>query len=134
VIVVKTNIIGYMSLSADRSALAEQALLKDASWSTPLLWRSELRNVLSGYIRKKLLKLDETQQIMEAATQLMQAGEYTVTSDKVLGLAAASTCSAYACEFVALAEDLHIPLVTIDNQILSQFPRRAISLEEFIAG
>jgi predicted nucleic acid-binding protein len=134
VIVVKMNIIGYMSLSADRSALAEQALLKDASWSTPLLWRSELRNVLSGYIRKKLLKLDKAQQIMEAATQLMQAGEYTVTSDKVLGLAAASTCSVYACEFVALAEDLDIPLVTSDNQILSQFPRRAIALEEFIAG
>jgi predicted nucleic acid-binding protein len=134
VIVVKMNIIGYMSLSADRSALAEQALLKDASWSTPLLWRSELRTVLSGYIRKKLLKLDETQQIMEAATQLMQAGEYTVTSDKVLGLAAASTCSACDCEFIALAEDLDIPLVTSDNQILSQFPRRAIALEEFIAG
>jgi predicted nucleic acid-binding protein len=121
-------------LQKSRSTLAEQALLKDASWSTPLLWRSELRNVLSGYIRKKLLKLDETQQIMEAATQLMQAGEYTVTSDKVLGLAAASTCSACDCEFVALAEDLDIPLVTSDNQILSQFPRRAIALEEYIAG
>ena len=131
-IVVDTNIIGYLYLTSDRSGQAEQALRKDPFWSAPLLWRSEFRNVLALYIRKEFLRLDEAQQIMGEATQLMQGREYEITSHQVLSLVAQSTCSAYDCEFVALAEDLDIPLVTIDKQILHQFPGRAISLEEYL--
>ena len=133
-IIVDTNIIGYLYLTSDRSAQAEQALLKDPQWSAPLLWRSELRNVLAVYIRKELLTLLEAQQIMEEASRLMRDREYEVTSHQVLSLVAASTCSAYDCEFIALAKDLDTPLVTIDKQILNQFPDIAISLEKFIAG
>ena len=49
-----------------------------------------------------------------------------------MDLAAASTCSAYDCEFVALAQNLGAPLVTVDRQILSQFPEIAVSLDAFI--
>ena len=133
-IVVDTNIIGYLYLSSERSAQAEQALLKDPLWSAPLLWRSELRNVLALYIRKNLLSLDEAQQIMEEATRLMQGREYAITSHQVLSLVASSACSAYDCEFIALAKDLGVPLITVDQQILKQFPDIAIPLERFLAG
>ena len=131
-ITVDTNIIGYLYLTGDRSAEAERALLKDPDWAAPLLWRSELRNVLAYYVRKGILNLAEAQQIMEEASRLMLDREYEVTSHQVLGLAAASTCSAHDCEFVALAKDLDIPLVTIDEQILGQFPEIAVSLDQFI--
>ena len=133
-IVVDTNIIGYLYLTSDHSLLAEQALLKDPLWSAPLLWRSELRNVLALYIRRGLLSLAEAQTVMEEASRLMQDREYEVTSHQVLNLVATSTCSAYDCEFVALAQDLDIPLITTDKQILEQFPGNAISLEEFVSG
>ena len=133
-IVVDTNLIGYLYLNSDRSTQAEQALLKDPLWSAPLLWRSEFRNVLALYIRKKLLRLEDAQQIMGEAMLLMQGREYEVASHQVLSLVATSTCSAYDCEFVALAEDLGIPLISVDKQILNQFPGRAISLEEYVAG
>jgi predicted nucleic acid-binding protein len=132
-IVVDTNIIGYLYLTSDNSWLAEQALLKDPLWSAPLLWRSELRNVLALYIRKELLSLVEAQQVMEEASSLMRDREYEVTSYQVLNLAAASSCSAYDCEFVALAKDLDVPLVTTDKQILKQFPDNAISLEAYVS-
>ena len=132
-IVADTNIIGYLYLTSDHSLLAEQALLKDPLWSAPLLWRSELRNVLALYIRKDLLSLAEAQQVMEEASRLMQGREYEVTSHQVLNLVAASSCSAYDCEIVALARDLDIPLVTTDKQILKQFPDNAISLEEYVS-
>jgi predicted nucleic acid-binding protein len=132
-IVVDTNIIGYLYLSSEHSVLAEQALLKDPHWTAPLLWRSELRNVLALYIRKEILNLAEAQQIMNEAEALMQEGEFETTSHQILSLAASSACSAYDCEFVALAKDLNVPLVTVDKQILKQFPRIAISLEKFIA-
>lgn len=108
-IVVDTNIIGYLYLTSERSVQAEQALLKDPQWAAPLLWRSEFRNVLALYIRRNILKLEEAQQIMDEATRLMLGQEYDIVSTHVLNLAAASTCSAYDCEFVALAQFGCIP-------------------------
>ena len=132
-IVVDTNIIGYLYLTGDHSAQVEQALLKDPLWSAPLLWRSELRNVLALYLRTKLLTPVEAQQIMSEATHLMQGREFEVASHQVLSLVERSTCSATDCEFVALAQDLGVPLVTMDKQILNQFPGTAISIDVYLA-
>jgi len=133
-IVVDTNIIGYLYLTSNRSAQAEEALTKDPLWAAPLLWRSELRNVLALYIRKQLLSVAEAQQVMEEASRLMQDREYEIASHQILSLVAASPCSAYDCEFIALAKDLDLPLVTVDKQVLRQFPGVAVSLEAFVAG
>ena len=42
-----------------------------------------------------------------------------------------TNCSAYDCEYVALAEDLQVQLVTSDKAILRDFPARATSPEAF---
>jgi predicted nucleic acid-binding protein len=133
-IVVDTNIIAYLYLESPRSTQVEQLIKKDTQWAAPLLWRSEFRNVLTLYIRKGHLSLEEAQQIMQEAMLLMQGREYEIVSFHVLELVASSSCSAYDCEFVALAEDLGTSLVTVDKKILKEFPRIAISLDEIIAN
>jgi len=62
----------------------------------------------------------------------MKGWEYEVASFQVMELVASSECSAYDCEFVALAEDLGIPLVTVDKIILKEFPQIAVSLDKYI--
>jgi len=131
-IVVDTNIIGYLYLSSDRSGQAEKALMKDDEWAAPVLWRSELRNVLALYLRKNMLSLSDAIQIMDDATMLMRGREYETVSMDVLQLVSESKCSAYDCEFVALARDLNVKLVTVDKQILREFPGDAIPLEEYV--
>ena len=133
-IVVDTNIIGYLYLSSPHSLQVQEAMLKDSQWAAPYLWRSELRNVLALYLRQSKLSLDDAQLIMDEALMLMRGREYTVASVSVMNLVAISTCSAYDCEFVALAQDLGVPLVTVDKQILNQFPDVAISLKTFITS
>ena len=59
------------------------------------------------------------------------AGAYNVSSEKVLELACDSGCTAYDCEYVALAQELGVPLVTTDKQVLRAFPKTAVSLEKF---
>jgi predicted nucleic acid-binding protein len=131
-IVVDTNIIAYLYLSSPHSIQVQEALLKDSHWAAPYLWRSELRNVLALYMRQGRLSLNDAQLIMDEALMLMRGREYTVASAPVLNLVASSTCSAYDCEFVVLAQDLGVPLVTVDKQILGQFPDVAISPKTFI--
>ena len=70
---------------------------------------------------------------MDEATLLMQGGEYETVSLQVLQLAGESTCSACDCEFVALARDLNMRLLTVDKQIVKQFPNEAISLDEYVS-
>ena len=130
-IVVDTNIIGYLYLSSERSGQAEKALLKDAEWTAPILWRSELRNVLAQYLRRGILSFEDVVRIMDEATRLMTGREYEIASMDVLRLVRGSRCSAYDCEFVALARNLNVPLVTVDKQVLREFPTDAISLDEF---
>ena len=132
-IVVDTNIIGYLYLSSPWSELAEKALLKDDDWVAPLLWRSELRSVLSQYLRKGFLSFEDALAIMDEATALMRGMEYEVASKEVLELVRVSSCSAYDCEFVALARHLGVRLITVDKQILREFPQDALSLTEFVA-
>lgn len=130
-IVVDTNLISYLYLEGEHSLLAERAWRKDGEWAAPLLWRSEFRNVLAFYIRRKWLTLEDSQQIMNEALDLMAEHEYEVDSNLVLQLVDRSSCSAYDCEFVALAQELKIPLVTMDQQILRDFPTVAIPLTAF---
>jgi predicted nucleic acid-binding protein len=129
-IVVDTNIIAYLYLPTELTGHAERLLETDPEWVAPLLWRSEFRNVLALYLRKGLLTLADAVRIQDEAEALLAEQEYSTVSRDVLGLVAASSCSAYDCEFVALARTLKVKLVTMDRKILAEFPETAISLED----
>lgn len=53
-IVVDTNMIAYLYLPDDYTNNVKQLLKLDAQWIAPLLWRSEMRNILALYVRKKI--------------------------------------------------------------------------------
>ena len=131
-IVADTNLIVYLYIKGSRTKQAETVLGQDPAWVSPLLWRSEFRNTLMGLVRSKDLDLNDVLEIVNETEHWMMGREYTVVSNKVLGLAGSSGCSAYDCEFVSLAMDLEIPLVTSDRQILRAFPKMAVSPENFI--
>ncbi len=131
-IVTDTNLLVYLYVKGQRTNQAEAVIQQDPAWAAPLLWRSEFRNMLMGLVRRKDLGLDDVLEIVSEAEQWMMGREYTVVSHKVLQLAGQSGCSAYDCEFVSLAMDLEIPLVTSDRQILRAFPKVAVSPEGFM--
>ena len=130
-IVVDTNVIIHIHVHSERTALALQTLKKDPYWVAPPLWQSEFRNVMTGYIRRRILKLEDTKLLMKSALKTMEDREILPPSDLVLDLAAASNCSAYDCEYVALAKHLDIKLLTGDNEILRSFPETAVELSSF---
>ncbi len=127
-IVVDSNIIAYLYLPGELTEAAEALLTEHAQWAAPPLWRSELRNILTGYQRRGSLTLAQCQALQTEAEDLMQGGELAVDSNTVLQLTASSTCTAYDCEFVALAVALQVKLVTMDKKLLREFPHVAIAL------
>ena len=133
-IVVDTNVIAYLLIGGVQTESARSALLRDAEWAAPALWRSEFRNILALYLRKKHLRLRQAVEIQAAAEELLVGREYVVDSADVLTLASQSGRSGYDCEFVALANALGVSLVTSDTQLIASFPATAIALSTFASG
>jgi predicted nucleic acid-binding protein len=131
VIVADAALIAWFTVRNERSALADAVCAADAVWSAPLLWRSELRNLLATYERSCGLSMEAALLALQAAEEVMGGREYRVASEPVLELAARSKCTAFDCEYVVLAQDLDVPLVTPDRRILRAFPETAVALEQF---
>jgi predicted nucleic acid-binding protein len=110
----------------------------DASWIGPPIWRSEQRNALMQYVRasdpripRTDIDLGEAQSYMKDAEGWMKT--LNVRSSVILRLAAESGCTAYDCEYVALAQRLGVRLVTYDNEVLEAFPNTAMTPSDFLS-
>ena len=128
-IVVDSNVIAYCWIRGERTALAHRLRRLDSDWHAPVLWRSELRNILIGYRRDGSLAGEQVLRIMAAAEAGFAGREHHLPSDRVFAVTERFRLSAYDAEFVALAEILRVPLVTEDRAILKCWPDRAFSLE-----
>lgn len=130
-IVVDSSVLVYFWLPSEFAVVAEAAKAQDKVWAAPILWRAEFRNVLAGYLRRKILAEAEANAAYLNVQQDLGANEYSVPTERIIKLVLASDCTAYDCEYAALAQDLDVPLVTTDRQVLRAFPKIAVALEKF---
>ncbi|MCX7692257.1 type II toxin-antitoxin system VapC family toxin [Tepidimonas taiwanensis] len=129
-IVVDVNVIAYLLIPGRYTASAEALLESDPVWAVPRLWRSELRNILATYVRTQKMALQDALALFQRASEIIDTEEYEVDTASVLRLSEASRCSAYDCEYVALADFLDVDFVTADKKLANAFPRRARLLLE----
>lgn len=127
-IVVDTNVIAYLYLPGEYTPIAEALLQHDADWAAPLLWRSEFRNILAGYLRRGTLSFEQACELQREAESLLAGAEYEPDSLSVLQHVRDSDCTADDCEFVALAAKRNTYVVTMDKKLLRAFAVRAVAL------
>jgi predicted nucleic acid-binding protein len=127
-IVVDSNVLAYLYLPGEHTTAAEALLESNPNWAAPVPWRSEFRNILAGYLRRGSLTFQQAHGIQCEAEGLLTGAEYEVDSLSVLQLVRDSECSAYDCEFVALAMKLGTKLVTMDGKLLRAFPGITVAL------
>lgn len=127
-IVVDTNILCYFYLREQYATEADALLTQKPVWLAPPLWQSEFRNTLIGYVRRGRITLERALVIIDEANELLSPCDEPIDTHHVMKLAHTSGCTAYDCEYVALALTLGVPLVTMDRQVLKAFPTLAVSL------
>ena len=132
-IVVDTNIICLRWLPAAETSRADALLRRDTHWSTAMLWRWEFRNTLAGYVRRGSLTGTAATAICAKAEASMAENEFLAPAAAIFDLVAHSSCTAYDCEFVAVARARGLRLITADREILRDFPHLAISLDDFLS-
>ena len=123
-------VLAYLLLPYEFSPQADSLFRRDPEWVAPILWRSEFRNLLAGYVRRKTLTFDEVLKVQAEAEALLAGNEHEVDSRRVLELVRDSNCSAYDCEFIALAVRLGTKVVTMDGKMLKEFLQHAMALSE----
>lgn len=133
-IVVDSNVIAYCWLNGPHTAVAQRVRAVDPDWHVPVLWRSEMRSILTGYLRDGSLSHAQVSQVMETVEAALGKSEHLIHSRSVFDLAQKSRLSAYDCEFVVLATALSVPLVTADKAVLNAFPDRAQTMDAYLAG
>jgi predicted nucleic acid-binding protein len=132
-IVVDVNVIAYLLIEGPETAAVERLARVDPDWAVPLLWRSEWHSVLAGYLRRGELDRTAALECIDTARMLFEGREYLVDGAHVLSLVESSPCSAYDCEYVALAETLGVALLTYDRQLLDAFPDRTSTPADYLS-
>lgn len=135
--VVDAMILAYALIEIpDQTPAANEFLDQDLVWCAPPLWRSELRNVLLQYVRAVdgqpstgEVTLGDAQRKMQIAETLIGDRTFEVDSASVLDEADATGLSAYDSEYVVLAKELGVSLVTTDGEILRGVPDVAVRPE-----
>mgnify|MGYP001308184522 CR=1 FL=1 len=123
-IVADTNLI--VGLCA-KDPLAVSVHAKDSDWIAPVLWQSEMRNALLGYIRAGKIGIQTANEMFQTAGKAVQSLESSTAS--VLRVAEAYGLTAYDAEFAALAERMSIPLVSADEDLTK--PGLAVHPKQF---
>jgi predicted nucleic acid-binding protein len=133
VIVVDTNVLSYLYFPSPFNSAVEALQKYKKDWIAPVLWKSEFLNVASIYYRRKLISLSLISEAFENANEFIITFDIHSDYKEIIELIASSPCSAYDCEFVALAKALNTNLITYDKQILTEFPSIALRPEDYLA-
>ncbi len=127
-IAVDTNLLAYLFIPGLQTPSAEALLVKEPHWVARTLWRSEFRNILSGYMRRGDIAFDAAYKMLREAESLLASNEYEADSLHVLQLVRDSGCTAFDCELIDVATRLNTKLFTMDKALLKSFPKVAVRL------
>lgn len=132
-IVADASLLAHFLIPSPDSALAEAVFRKDPDWCAPVLWRSELRSVLLKHIQHSGMQIELANAVMEKALLLIGDRETSGTPG-VLEAAIAFHVSAYDAEYITLARQFGIPLLTFDQKLQTAAPGIALAPERLIAS
>jgi predicted nucleic acid-binding protein len=100
----------------------------------PRLWRAEYLNVLYLAVKTRGLDRGSALRAWRAGRELVGENEAEVSETSVLETAIHYSITAYDAQFVVLAEDLGIPLVTADRGLVKACPDVAVTYGGFLGG
>ena len=132
-IVADTNIITYLMIKSKFTDQAEKVFNKDSDWVVPGLWKHEFLNILTTLVNTKRAELNIVILHYEKTTKLFSRLEKEPNFNNVLTISTRHNISAYDAQFISLAMELDLPLITQDMRLLDKFPDIAQTMDQFIS-
>jgi len=134
-VLVDTNIVFALLVRSTPLYEAARALYeRDRDWRIESYGLVELTNVLSRYVRAKLLQPADALAVLSIAESLLGPRVVSVANADALGTALSLKVSAYDARFLRAAKQLGIPLVTEDVKLRKAAPSLCRSLAEMLTA
>ena len=128
-VLVDTNVLAYLMLEGDRTSAAQELFERDADWRSEAVIMVEFSNVLTTYVRTKVLSRDQGLKLLAGAEKLVPVLT-SVQNARALEVATQFGISAYDARFVALAIQMKVKLVTEDAKLRAAVPSWTVSLAD----
>ena len=128
-VLVDTNVLAYLMLEGDRTSAAQELFERDADWRSEAFIMVEFSNVLTTYVRTKVLSRDQGLKLLAGAEKLVPVLT-SVQNARALEVATQFGLSAYDARFVALAIQMKVKLVTEDAKLRAAVPSWTVSLAD----
>jgi predicted nucleic acid-binding protein len=130
-IVADTNLVAYFIIPGTTTPDAESVRAKDNDWVAPGLLRFEWLNVVAQQFRLNHVDRDCALRTFRRGLTLVNFTKLQSDPLFILNMCQTSGCSPYDLEFIWLAMELGVPLVTADQKLIDAFPGVAVHLSEF---
>ncbi len=131
-IVVDANVLAYSIIEGALTPLALQVRKRDPHWRLPGIWRHEILNIFTTYVRQGGLSKERTVKALEDVYAHILPHEVELGPVETLEVAIHHKISAYDAQYVLLAQKLGVPCVTEDRALRRAAPYLTVSMEGFI--
>lgn len=128
-VLVDTNVLAYLMLEGDRTSAAQELFERDADWRSEAFIMVEFSNVLTTYVRTKVLSRDQGLKLLAGAEKLVPVLT-SVQNARALEVATQFGISASDARFVALAIQTKVKLLTEDAKLRAAVPSWTVSLAD----
>jgi predicted nucleic acid-binding protein len=131
-IVADTNLVAYLIVPGTATLDAERVRARDKDWAAPGLLRFELMNVVGQEFKQGRMDRDCALRTFRRGMTLVNFSKLQSDPLFIFNMCQTTGCSPYDLEYVWLAMELGVPLVTADQQLLKTFPNVAVAPARFV--
>lgn len=131
-IVADVNVFLHSVVESEHGDAARRVFDADPDWIAPALLRVEFLNVLATWNRRGIMSAINCQKTWHQAVKLIPDNLVEPDLNLALNLSLNHQITAYDAQYVHVAIDHNLPLVTEDRELLRKFPQTAISMADFL--
>ncbi|MEK7765211.1 MAG: type II toxin-antitoxin system VapC family toxin [bacterium] len=129
-IVVDANVVAYTFIEGEKTELTRALREHDPDWRVPRIWREEFANVLALHVRIGRLKKEQARDMFRDALGVVLPAESETDPAAALELAIDLHLSGYDAQYLALARQLGVTLITEDTRLRKAAPEQTMSMAQ----
>lgn len=130
-IVVDAPIVAFLLIEGELTAAARQLYKMDPEWVTPPIINHELLNIL-GAVGRSEGDFAPVGALWKEARGILAPRQQVPDPVRALRLSVESGLSGYEAQYLALAEKLGLPLITVEERLLGVRGERCMTPEEYL--
>ncbi len=119
-IVVDANVVAYWAIEGEFTNSARELWRVDSEWMVPMLCRHELANVVATYVKRGAMEVADVADLWSGIELVISGNEIEVDLPSAVAIAIERKLSAYDAQYLLLAEQHGVPLVSQDKKLVKQ--------------